>query len=157
VSVCWRTAWIFAGKRDELDDLGIARNRVLRERARIKGRNGGYRGNERARIIRQRAKHAMRLIAGLLERRIRVGGVISAPVADDEQVAGCGGFRRRKVADDGSAQDEVKREGKACRGGDPAPQAPSISAQLQQAALPPHSLALRRDELKTLLRSAWLD
>jgi hypothetical protein len=59
-------------------------------------------------------------------------------VTDGEQLARCAGFGSRNVTKDGSAQDEMKDDGKACRSGNPSPPAPSISPELQHPTHPRH-------------------
>jgi hypothetical protein len=150
VSVHGRAAWILARGRVKLDYLRIAQRYALQQNARIERRNCGDERKDRVSGACQCAKHAMRLLGRLFQRRILVDRrVISGAVADDEYVARRAGLRRREMTDDHGAQDEMNREGKTCRGGNPWPPASSISAQLQHSThLASTPLALRRAELK---------
>jgi hypothetical protein len=49
-------------------------------------------------------------------------------VADDESVACRTGFEGREMTEDDGAYDEMKCEGKTCRGGNPSPRRSPISA-----------------------------
>jgi hypothetical protein len=57
-------------------------------------------------------------------------------MTDGEQLACRPGFGSRSVTKDGSAQEELKRDGKGARGGDPSPPVPSISPELQHSTYP---------------------
>ena len=74
VSVRGRPAWVLARQRVKVDDLRIAENGALQERARSKNLNRGDGGVDSTCVIRQAAKDAMRLIAWKVLRSIRVGG-----------------------------------------------------------------------------------
>jgi hypothetical protein len=74
VSVRGRPAWVLARQRVKVDDLRIAKNGALQERARSKNLNPGDGGNDCTCVTRQAAKDAMRLIAWKVLRSIRVGG-----------------------------------------------------------------------------------
>src|SRR6516165_8351283 len=97
----------------------------------------------------------MELIARSIDRRFGVRHqTISGSVADRECITRGAAFRTREMANDRKAQDEMNREGKTCRGGNPSPQVSSMSTRLQHPNVPPaFLLALRSAELKTTCRS----
>jgi hypothetical protein len=77
------------------------------------------------------------LIARLVDRSVAVQGrIISGSVADGECIARRAALRRRKMTNDQGTQDKMNREGKTCSGGNPSPQASSMSALLQHQRTP---------------------
>ena len=74
VSARGRPAWVLARQRVKVNNLRIAENGALQERARSKNLNRGDGGNDSTCVTRQAAKDAMRLIAWKVLRSIRVSG-----------------------------------------------------------------------------------
>jgi hypothetical protein len=143
-----------------LRHLGVARSDELGELARIERDDHRRIGKDCTAAVRQGTQNTVRVLQRLLYRSVVIEIRITsgAMANDDENIAVLAGFPCSRLDDRQRVQEHMKREDESRRGGDPSPQAYSISATSEHRidlAEPP--LALWERKLKTKCRSSLLD